>query len=189
MKVRYVLIILILCLLFVWGCFVGGYKFIETFDNKASVKTLDKYKLSDGEKIQDKFIINNREYVVTTYKDEKKPYSQHNILLKYEDQYYSLDQIPECDMSSYLSDNNLYVHCIGKKGNILKYTFIDINVDKTELDLNYINTPNISQEHIIIDLVGKKNIYLSSSVKVDENVSEGERVKCSLENNTCSYMK
>ena len=188
MKIRYVFIILILCLLFVWGCFVGGYRFIETFDNKASIKTLDKYKLSDNEKIQDSFIINNREYIITTYKEENKEYSQHNILLKYEDQYYSLEEISECNMNSYLKDNALYVHCIGKKGNVTKYTFIDINVEKTELDLNYINTPNISQEQIKIDLVGKDNIYLSS-VKVKDDVAEGERVKCSLENNSCSYLK
>jgi len=188
MKIRYVFLILILCLLFVWGCFVGGYRFIELFDNKASVKQLDKYKLIDGEKISDKFVINNREYVITNYKEENKPYTQHNVLLKFEDQYYSLEEVKECDMNSYLKDNALYVHCIGKKGNILKLTFIDINVERTELDLNYINTPNISQEQIKIDLVGKDNIYLSS-VKVNDEIEEGERVKCSLENNTCSYMK
>ena len=180
MKIRYVFIILILCLLFVWGCFVGGYRVIELFDNKASVKQLDKYDLIDGEKVLDKFVINNREYVITQYTVEGKDYSQ--------DQYYSLEEINECDMNSYLKDNALYVHCIGKKGNILKYTFIDINVDRTELDLNYINTPNIKQENIKIDLVGKDNIYLSSE-KVNGEEELGERVKCSLENNSCSYMK
>ena len=188
MKIRYVFIILILCLLFVWGCFVGGYKAIELFDNKASVKQLDLYKLKDDEKIQDKFIINNREYVITQYKEKNKPYTQHNILLKFEDKYYSLEEIKECDMNSYLKDNDLYVHCIGKNGNISKYTFIDINVEISDLDLNYISTPNISQEHIKIDMVGKNNIYLSS-IKVNDEIAEGERVKCSLENNTCSYMK
>ena len=188
MKIRYVLIILILCLLFVWGCFVGGYKVIELVDHKASVKQLDKYKLIDGEKVSDKFTINNREYIITTYKEENKEYYDHNILLKFEDEYYSLEEIRECDMNSYLKDNALYVHCIGKKGNVLKYTFIDIEVERTELDLNYINTPNIKQENIKIDLVGKDNIYLSS-IKVNDEIAEGERVKCSLENNTCSYMK
>ena len=56
------------------------------------------------------------------------------------------------------------------------------------MDLNYIHTPNIDQKNIKIDLVGNKNIYLSSS-KVDENVEDGSLVKCSLKNNTCSYMK
>jgi len=89
--------------------------------------------------------------------------------------------------SSYLKDNVAYIHCIGEKGNIIKYTSHNKKVDKEVLELDYSNTPNISQLHITIDEVDNNYIYLKSAVKVNDSVKDGEYVKCSLSSKKCEY--
>lgn len=90
-------------------------------------------------------------------------------------------------MYSYIKNNELYIHCIGKYGDIIKYTLNKKNIKKEILKFNYENTPNISQLHIIIDNIDDEYIYLSSVVKINDNIDEGENVKCSLQTKICIY--
>ena len=147
---------------------------------------LEKYELLKDEIVLKEFTYNKKKYVLTSYYDDKNSYATNNILIKNNKDYYYLGKIDKCDMSYLIDKNNIYVHCIGKEGNILKY---DINnLEELEiLDFDYTNTPNISQIHINIEKVDKKYIYLKSNVKIDENVAEGEHVKCSFKDKKCEY--
>lgn len=153
------------------------------------IDSLEKYELYSKEKIEKHFKYKNKEYILTTYHKEDDTYASNNILLKDGNNYILLDEIKLCDMSYYVLDNNIYVHCIGKEGNILKYTVDGYSIENEVLKLDYSKTPNISQIHINIDKVDNEYIYLKSSVKVDDKIKEGEHVKCSLNNNKCEYYK
>ena len=91
------------------------------------------------------------------------------------------------DKSSIIKDDVLYVHCIGEEGNILKFTINNGKVGKEVINLNYTNTPNISQLHIQIDDVDEDYIYLKSAVKNNDSIKEGEFVKCLLSSKCCEY--
>ena len=167
--------------------FFGTYRFIEVYDRKNKIERLDKYKLIENEEEDIKFEFNGYNYVITKYTDEKSRIN-HNILVDYEGNYYYIDSLENCDMSSYVKGNQVYTHCIGGKGNILKYSFSTIVLNSDYIELNYSTVPNISERHMKVDKVDKKgNIYLSSEVKVDENIEEGNKIKCNIETRECVY--
>ena len=169
--------------------FFVTYKVIESYDKKSKIERLDKYKLMEKEKEDIKIDFNGYTYVITKYTDEKSRIN-HNILVSYENNYYYIDSLENCDMSSYVKENQVYTHCLGGRGNILKYSFSTVVLNKDYLELNYSTTPNISEIHMTVDKVdNKNNIYLSSNVKVDDSIEEGNKIKCNIETRACKYIK
>jgi len=160
--------------------------YIVVIANNSNLKRR-KYTLLPDEEIQNEIIYKNYKYIITKYYDNTTSYSHHNILLKNNNKYYILETLNSCDMNSYIKNNEIYIHCIGKYGDIIKYTLNNKNIKKEILKFSYKNTPNISQLHIIIDKVDDEYIYLSSTVKINDNIAEGETVKCSLKNKICLY--
>ena len=148
---------------------------------------LEKYQLLEKEKIKTNFKYKKKEYVLTSYYNDKDSYATNNLLLKKNNNYYHLTKIEKCDMDYFIKDNNIYIHCIGKEGNILKYSVNGEEVFMDILDFDYTKTPNISQIHITIDNVDKNYIYLKSNVKMDDSIEEGMQVKCSFDNKECEY--
>lgn len=182
-----ILITFALIVLFTFGI----YKGIEYLDYKSSISNLEKYTFSSNEKIVKSFKYNKYNYLLTMYYDDTSSWSHLNLLLLDNEEHYLLKNIQKCDSSVegrnlYLKDNEIYIHCIGKMGDIDKYILDKINVKKETFNFNYDDTPNISQLHINIDKVDDNYIYLYS-FKVDSLIKEGEKVKCSLKNNTCEY--
>ncbi len=177
MKKGIIIVILLLVISFI----------IVYFVSKNEYKGLEVYSLRDKEDVVKKFNYKNRDYILTTYHNDLDTYASNNILIKDHNKYYLLGEVNKCDMSYYLKDNNIYIHCIGKKGEILKYTINGTKLEKEIINLDYTNTPNISQIHIMIDKVDKDNIYLISNVKNKENIKNGENVICSLKTNECYY--
>ena len=155
--------------------------------NNSNLKK-EKYTLLPNEEIENEIIYKNYKYVITKYYDNTTSFSHHNILLNNNNNYYYiLESLNSCDMYSYIKNNEIYIHCIGKYGDIIKYTLNKKNIKKEILKFNYENTPNISQLHIIIDNIDDEYIYLSSVVKINDNIDEGENVKCSLQTKICIY--
>ena len=89
--------------------------------------------------------------------------------------YYILEKITNCDISNetaYFKNGSFYIHCIGKKENIIQYELDGINVKKSYLELNYRDVSNISQIHLFVNGIDDKYIYLYSCVKNDDTVLE-----------------
>ena len=78
--------------------------------NNSNLKK-EKYTLLPNEEIENEIIYKNYKYVITKYYDNTTSFSHHNILLN-----------NSCDMYSYIKNNEIYIHCIGKYGDIIKYT-------------------------------------------------------------------
>jgi hypothetical protein len=181
--------------------FVGGFIFLiiygaktvlEKLDLKSQIEQLEKYEMKKDEIIIKNFNTKKKEYAVSKYNDDTSSWSHFNILLKYEDVYYFLKNVQKCDSNDegsnmFFYKDSLYVHCIGKKGNINRYTIDGINIKEDVIKLKYEKVPNISQVHILIDDVDDDYIYLSSSVKVNDNVADGNKIKCDLESKVCEY--
>ncbi len=197
LEVRYVMrkkavlvfIVIILIPLFVFTT----YKFIEYIAYKSMLSNFEKYTFIEEEKPIKSFEYDSRSYVISKYYDNSSSWSHLNLLLKEKGDYYILESIKKCDSDDdgtnlYIKDNELYIHCIGKEGVIDKYLINDLNVYKETINFNFKNTPNISQLHMGIDSVDQENIYLSS-FKLDNTISEGEKVKCSFKDRKCSYME
>lgn len=151
------------------------------------LSNLEKYKLLSEEVIKTEFEVKNKKYILTTYYDNQSSYGNNNLLIKKDDEYFLLEKIDKCDMNYYIKDSDIYIHCIGKKGDIMKYTIDGVNIDYDFLTFDYTKTPNISQLHMTIDKVDNKYIYLKSVVKVDESIMEGNNVKCSFNTKKCEY--
>ena len=100
-----------------------------------------------------------------------------------------IEQNEKCsnDISKYIEDNVAYLHCIGDKGNIIKYTKNRNKINKEVLKFDYSNASNISQIHITIDGADDDYVYLKSAVKVNDSIKDGEFVKCSLSTKKCEY--
>lgn len=160
---------------------------IKTIIHNNELSKLTKYSIKQNENIIREFDYKDMNYVLTSYYDSNFSYAFNNILIKDKDNYYIIEKIEQCDMSNYMKDNQLYVHCIGKKGDIIKYTIEGTNVKKEIINFDYSNTPNISQIHITVDYVDDKYIYLESAVKNDYSIEYGEYVKCSLSSEKCEY--
>ena len=182
-----IVITFILIVLFTFGV----YKGIEFLDYKSSISNLEIYKLSSNESIVKSFEKDKYNYLLTMYYDDTSSWSHLNLLLLDNEEHYLLKNIQKCDSSVegrnlYLKDNEIYIHCIGKMGDIDKYTLDKINVKKETFNFNYDNASNISQLHITIDKVDDENIYLFSPIDVNGDVKD-IKVKCSLNNNICNY--
>lgn len=148
---------------------------------------LTKYTFISNEEIRKEFNINKRHYLLTTYYNDSSTYGFNNILYEKNHEYYLLDVIEKCDMTYYIINNEIYIHCSGKKGDIIKYTINKYDVDKEVLQFNYSNTSNTSQLHLVVEGIDSEYIYLKSYLKIDESIDEGEYVKCSLTSRMCEY--
>ena len=182
MKKKYILIaFLIIILVFVM------YKLIEVILFNQEISKLKEYKLKDGEKINIEFKYKKYNYLITNYNDTISSYYNNSILLKIKKKYYLLGSIKKCDMNSFIDNNKIYVHCIGKNGNINRYIINDTKINKDTIKLDYSDTPNISQIHLKIDNIDNKYIYLSSNVKMDDKVKEGNKIRCLMNSKKCKY--
>ena len=183
MKKIFIPIIIIVFILVI----VCIYKLVSYIDYKSKLDNLDKYTLNSSETIYKKFSYKNSNYVITNYNTNTSSYYSHNILLKDNNKYYILDTLNKCDISDYLDNNEYYIHCIGKKGSIIKYTFNGTSIKKDIINLNYKNTPNTNQIYLTIDNVDNNSIYLNSNMKNDDNIKEGNSIKCNIDTRDCEY--
>ena len=171
--------VLIVCLiiLLIPVLIVGMYKLIEFIERKNSISNLNNYTFTTNEQIVKEFEYDNNKYIISRYYDSTSSWSHINILLKEKNKYYMLKNIKKCDMvdkgeNLYIKNNIIYIHCIGKIGNIDKYVINDFDIKYDTLKFNYKNTPNISQIHIGIDNVDDDYIYLYSPFKVDITINK-----------------
>ena len=167
------------------------YKVIEFLDYKSSLSNLEKYTFKENETIVKKFTYKNKNYSISKYYDNTNSWSNLNIVLKDNRNYYVLKNIIRCDTLTdgsnlYIKDNIIYIHCIGKSGNIDKYLLEDMNIDKETIVFDYEKTPNLSQIHTTIDKVDNNYIYLSSLEK-NNKLKEKSRVKCLFKDKKCNY--
>lgn len=189
-RVLFNLLTVILVIIIVIATIVGFYSLFAVIDEKSQILKLEKYTLLSTEKISKQFEYESKKYVISSYYDDTSSLGHLNILLKIKDDYYRLEEIKKCDGfddNIYIRDNKIYIHCIGKNGDILEYKISNMSIEKNIRQLNYGNTPNISQIHILIDKVDDEYIYLYSHVKIDDSLSDGNKVRCSLKNNICYY--
>lgn len=161
------------------------YKAIDTLAYNSRKSHLEKYTLKENEQQLKNIKYENQEYILTNYQVEDQSYPNINILFKDKKNYYLLKEIKSCDASVkdksiYIKDNEIYIHCIGKKGNINKYTINEFNILEETLLLNYKNVPAISELHVTIKKVDTNNIYINSL---------GTKAKCSFRNYSykCEY--
>ena len=183
MKKIIILLIIIVFILVI----VCIYKLVSYIDYKSKLDNLDKYTLNSSESIYKEFSYKNSNYVITNYNTNTSSYYSHHILLKDNNKYYLLDTLNKCDLSDYLNNNEYYILCIVKKGSIIKYTFNGTSIKKDIINLNYKNTPNTNQIYLTIDNVDKNYIYLNSNMKNDDNIKEGNSIKCNIDTRDCEY--
>ena len=186
------IIAIILTLIIIPLIILGIYKMFELLEYRSNLSNLDEYTLDQNEKIVKEFEYNNKKYTISMNYGNKGSWGDVNFLLKENKKYYKIKNIKSCDMSEegsnlYIRDNEIYIHCIGKEGNIDKYLIDHFNIEEEKLNFNYENTPNISQLHIGIDKVDNEYIYLSSPFKNDDTSNNEPKVKCSLEDKICNY--
>ena len=181
MKKIIILIIIIVFILVI----IGIYQLINYIDYKSRIDKFNKYSLISDETIYKEFSYKNNDYVITNYNDNKSSYYSHHILFKDNSEYYLLDTLNKCDISDYLDNNEYYVHCIGKKGYIIKYTFNSTSIKKDIINLNYKNTPNTNQRYLTINNVDNSYIYMHSNIKNDDNIKEGNSIKCNINTRVC----
>lgn len=189
-KIIFNLLTIILGIIIVISIIIGFYSLFSIFDEKNQISKLQQYKILSNEETLKTINIKNKNYLITKYYDDTSSWSHLNIILKITEDYYLLEKIKKCDSSGnniYIKENKIYIHCIGQKGNILEYEINDFKISKKVRHLNYDNTPNISQIHILIDKVDSEYIYLYSNVKINDLIHEGNKAKCSLKNNICNY--
>lgn len=178
---------LFLCLSIIMIIVITFHIIFQIIIPNYELSNLEKYKLLSNEVIKTEFEVKNKKYVLTTYYGEQSSYGNNNLLIKKNNEYYLLEKIDQCDMNYYIKDSNIYIHCIGTKGNIMKYTIDGTNANYELLSFNYTKTPNISQIHMTIEKIDNKYIYLKSVVKVDDSIKEGNNIKCSLNTKECEY--
>lgn len=185
---KYFLILIILIPIFIFGV----YKFIKSINYKNPILNLSEYILVPSEKIIKEIKHNGKKYLVSIYYDDTSSWSHINFLLKENQKYYILENVKKCDIvddgnNIYVKDNEIYIHCIGKEGNIDKYLINNLNIETEKINFNFKNTPNISQLHIGIDNIDNEYMYLSSPFKVDNTINDKPKVKCSLYDKICLY--
>ena len=186
------IIIIILVPIMIFLTAILSYKVIKEIHHKKEISKLEKYSIKKTEKIITEFKIKNQNYLIIKYYDQTSSWSHLNILLKEKNNYYKIENINKCDTldngkNIYIKENKIYIHCIGQKGNIIEYKINNTKLSKNIIEFNYDNTSNISQLHMTIDKIDDNYIYLSSSVKINNSIKEGEKVKCSFKENKCSY--
>lgn len=180
------LIILVLILLIP----ISSYYLVKYLNHQSLINNLEKYTILDNEKIINEFTYNNNNYLITMYYDDTSTYSHINILLKQKSERLLIDTIKECDSSesnTYVLNNKIYIHCIGKSGNIDIYTLDKYKLTHDTLKLDYSKTPNLSQLHLLIKKVDKNNLYLYSYITIDNK--KENKIKCSLKTKKCEYLE
>ncbi len=181
MKYKVLIIILILGIIF--------YSLFAYLDYKSQLAKLEVYKFLKNEEILTTFKIKNKDYLITDYENETTS-AGHHILFKENKKYYKLENLQNCNFEKnniYINNNKIYIHCIGQIGNVIEYTIDNLTINKEIHKFNYKNTPNISQLHMSVFKADKTYIYLSSPFKVDNNIKDEPKVKCSLKNKKCEY--
>ncbi len=181
---------LFLIILFISFPFIT-YKIIEFLDYKSSLSNLEQYIFKENEEVIKSFTYKNKNYTISKYYDNTSSWSNLNILLKDNRNYYILKNIIRCDTlkegnNLYVKDNIVYIHCIGKRGNIDKYLLEDTNTEHETIIFDYEETPNLSQIHTTIDKVDDNYIYLSS-IEKNSKLKERPRVKCLFKDKKCKY--
>ena len=155
---KFIFIILLCILLFI----IFIILIMPKIQSSLELFNLKEYSLQPEETIRKEFEYNNKKYVLTQYYKSNSSYAYNHILLKDDSTYYFLDEIEKCDMSDYIKENILFVHCIGKSGDILKYEIKSNKVEEEIIKFSYEDVPNISQIHITIKNVDDNYIYLNS---------------------------
>ena len=189
-KLLAVLIAIIIVSALIGGIFLACIKGIDYLDYKTKIAELETYTIGKEEATIKKFKLNNYHYLIT--KLIEKDETTVNILLKDKGKTYMLDRVFNCDIldkaeNMYVNKNKIYIHCIGKEREINEFELNGASIYKDLKQLNYEETPNVSGANLIIEKSTKNYIYLYSPVKKNENVEEGNKIKCSLETNKCLY--
>lgn len=190
MKKKILIIVSLLILIFL--LILGSYKLIEFLDFKSSISNLEEYNMiPENKRLTYKEVTyKNNKYLLVGFYGNNPTYADNVILLEKDSKYYILEKIINCDISeetAYFKDGSFYIHCIGRKANIIQYELDNEKVKKSYIELNYEEVPNISQLHLFVNNIDDKNIYLFSYVKNNDSIPEGQRVKCSFENKKCMY--
>ncbi len=166
------------------------YIIIRLLNN--NLVNLEEYKMiPENERLVYKDVdYKGNKYILVGFKGNNPTYADNVILLEKSSKYYVLEKIINCDINektAYFKDGSFYIHCIGRKADIIKYELADKKVKKSYIELNYKDVPNISQLHLFVNNIDDKYIYLFSYIKKDDYIDEGQKVKCSLENKKCMY--
>ncbi len=190
MKKKNLIIVTLLILMFLF--IFGSYKLIEFLDFKSSISNLEEYNMiPENERLTYKQVTHKKnKYLLVGFKGNNPTYADNVILLEKNSKYYVLEKITNCDIgneTAYFKDGSFYIHCTGRKANIIQYELDNKEVKKSYIELNYKDVPNISQLHLFVNNVDDEYIYLFSYVKNDDTIAEGQKVKCSLENKKCMY--
>lgn len=187
MKKKYFQIIIPIVIVFILSII---YILARLLNN--NLTNLEEYKMiPENERLVYKKIdYKDNKYILVGFKGNNPTYADNVILLEKNSKYYVLEEIINCDIdeeTAYFKDGSFYIHCIGRKADIIKYELDDKKVKKSYIELNYTDVPNISQLHLFVNNIDDKYIYLSSYVKNDDTIAEGQKVKCSLETKKCKY--
>ena len=157
------------------------YELIEYLDYKSAFDKLELYHLEQDEKQIKILTHNKKEYYITEYYNEELNHQIINILFKYKSKYYKLREITYCDYNNIaIKENELYLHCIGRDGNIAKYTINNFMVEKESIKLKYDNIPKIYEYNIDVDKVDERYIYISDP-------SSNKKAVCNLITLICEY--
>ena len=187
MKKKYFLIIISVVIVFILSVI-----YMVTRLSNNNLTNLEEYKMiPENERLVYKQIdYKDNKYLLVGFKGNNPTYADNVILLEKKSKYYVLEEIINCDIdekTAYFKDGSFYIHCIGRKADIIKYELDGKKVKKSYIELNYKDVPNISQLHLFVNNIDDKYIYLFSYVKRDDSIEEGQKVKCSLENKKCRY--
>lgn len=157
------------------------YELIEYLDYQGALKKLELYNLEKEEKQLKIIKHNKKEYYITEYYNEEQNLKNINILFKYKSKYYKLREITYCDYDNVaIKENELYLHCIGRDGNIAKYTINNFMVEKESIKLNYENISSIYEYNVNVDKVDDRYIHISDP-------SSSKKAKCDLITRICEY--
>ena len=143
----------------------GSYKLIELSSYNSRISNLERYTYKQNEKSIKNINYDKKEYIITNYLPEEQTYNNLNILFKNKENYYLLKEIEKCDADTntiYTKSNEIYIHCIGKEGNINKYTINEFEITEEVLVLSYDNVPKISELHVTIEKIDNDDIYIKS---------------------------
>ena len=163
------------------------YNLISLSSEKKQFSNLEKYNMTNQEFYE--FHYGKNIYAISSINREDN-LSRVGIFYKQKDQYYLIEQINQCTFSDnnfYINKDKIYIHCYYNPDTILEYTINKLNLKKKVYHLNFDEVPNISKLHLQFDAVVDDYFYLYSTVKNNDLIKEGNRIKCLMKNNTCIY--
>ena len=177
---------LAIVVLLLLGIYIACYEGIEYLDYKTKKDDLEKFEVGDGDFYLKNFSIGTIKYGIL--KDNDK---NINIVLKDKNNILLMETVKQCDTVDGegigIHKNKIYIHCLGTDREIIEFEILKASIFKSTRQLNYEKTPNVSGMHLLIEKADKKYLYLYSNVKKNESIAEGDKIKCSLENNQCIY--